>query len=68
MVKQHDNINMTTEKKEEEIYKYLDLELSWQFTDQSKIDAMVTAINTFIEAHKDGLTRTNYNVLGYSYY
>lgn len=68
MEKQHDNINMITEKKEEEIYKYLDLELTWQFTDQSKIDAMITAINIFIESHKEGITRTNYNVLGYSYY
>jgi len=60
---------MTTVKKEEEIEdKYLDLELTWKFKDQNKIDAMVTAINAFIEAHKEGLTRTNYNVLGYRYY
>jgi len=64
----NDNKNMTTEKKEEEIDKYLDLELTWKFKDQSKINATITAINAFIEAHKDGLTRTNYNVLGYSYY
>ena len=51
----------------EEQLKYLDIELSYQFADQSKIDNTIKAINSFIELHNEGLVRTNYNVLNYSY-
>ena len=56
-------------KLEEEVeqMKYLDIELSYQFTDQNKIEGIIKAINSFIEANGEGLVRTNYNVLGYTY-
>jgi len=56
-------------KLEEEVeqIKYLDIELSYQFTEQSKIENMIKTINSFIEQNSEGLVRTNYNVLGYSY-
>jgi len=56
-------------KLEEEVeqVKYLDIELSYQFTEQSKIESTIRAINSFIELNSEGLTRTQYNVLGYSY-
>lgn len=47
--------------------KYLDINLEYTFEEQSKIDSMIKAINAFIETHKEGLTRTSYNVLGFSY-
>jgi len=48
--------------------KYLDIELSYMFEEQTDILNMMKAINTFIEQHSEGLQRTNYNILGYSYY
>ena len=56
-------------KLEEEVeqIKYLDIELSYQFKEQGKIDNMIRTINSFIEQNSEGLVRTNYNVLGYSY-
>jgi len=56
-------------KLEEEVeqVKYLDIELSYQFTEQGKIENMIRTINSFIEQNSEGLVRTNYNVLGYSY-
>lgn len=53
---------------EEKPNKYFDIELSYTFKEQADIDRMIKAINAFIEQNKEGLTRTNYNVLGYSYY
>ena len=47
--------------------KYIDIELSYQFTDQNKIESIIKAINSFIETNSEGLVRTNYNVLGNSY-
>lgn len=52
---------------EEKPDKYLDIELSYKFKEQTDIDRMIKAINAFIEANNEGLMRTNYNVLGYSY-
>lgn len=53
---------------EEKVKKYLDINLEYVFEEQTDVDRMIKAINAFIEANKEGLTRTNYNVLGYSYY
>jgi len=53
---------------EEKPKKYLDIEISYIFEGQNEIDNMIKAVNTFIEQHKDGLSRVNFNILGYSYY
>lgn len=66
--KKRDNLIIKIKLEEEvEQIKYLDIELSYQFTEQSKIENMIKVINSFIEQNGEGLTRTNYNVLGYSY-
>ena len=48
--------------------KYVDIELSYTCKDQAEIDKILTAINNFINANKEGLTRQNVNILGYSMY
>lgn len=53
---------------EEKPKKYLDIELSYTFEEQNDIDNMIKLINAFIEQHKEGLTRQNINILGYSMY
>ncbi len=51
---------------EEKPDKYLDIELSYKFKEQTDIDRIIKAINAFMETNKEGLMRTSYNVLGYS--
>ena len=53
---------------DEKEYKYVDIDLSYRFESQTGIDNMIKAINAFVELHKDGLQRSNINILGYSYY
>lgn len=53
---------------EEKEYKYVDIEISYKFETQDEVDSMIKAINTFVETHKNGLLRSNINILGYSYY
>jgi len=50
-------------------YKYVDIELGYQFefNEPEEIDSIISAINSFVATHKKGLTRTNINILGYSY-
>ncbi len=74
MSKQHDNKNMTTEKKviklevsDSSDTKYVDIELSYSFDTQDGVDNIISAINGFVNTHKEGLGRTNINILGYSY-
>ena len=52
---------------EEKPKKYLDISLEYVFEEQSDIDRMIKAINVFIETNNEGLARSNYNVLGYTY-
>jgi len=52
---------------EEKPKKYLDISLEYVFTEQVDIDRMLKAINAFTETNKEGLVRTNCNILGYSY-
>ena len=66
--------NMTTEDlvidiklSEQPEYKYVDIELGYQFETQDQIDNIISAINAFVNTHKEGLGRTNINILGYSY-
>jgi len=47
--------------------RYVDIELSYMCKDQAHIDRVLKAINNFIEINSEGLQRTNYNILGYSY-
>ena len=48
--------------------KYVDIELSYSFDTQDGIDNIISAINGFVNTHKEGLGRTNINILGYSNY
>ena len=48
--------------------KYVDIELSYTCKDQADIDKIVNAINNFVKANGEGLTRQNINILGYSMY
>jgi len=48
-------------------YKYVDIELGYQFETQGEIDSIVSAINSFINTHKNGLRQSSINILGYSY-
>lgn len=49
-------------------FKYVDIELSYRFKDQEKVDNIISSINSFISTHKEGLTRENINILGYVMY
>ena len=48
-------------------YKYVDIDLSYQFETQGEIDSIISAINSFINSHKNGLRQSSINILGYSY-
>lgn len=62
-------LEISDQKKEEEEKpkKYLDIDLEYVFTEQADIDRMIKAINAFIETNSEGLARSNYNVLGYTF-
>ena len=48
--------------------RYVDIELSYICRDQAEIDKVLNAINNFVKANGEGLTRQNINILGYSMY
>lgn len=48
--------------------KFVDIELSYTCEDQAHIDRILKAINSFVDINKEGLTRQNVNILGYSMY
>ncbi len=52
---------------EQNEYKYVDIELGYQFETQGEIDSIVSAINSFINSHKNGLRQSSINILGYTY-
>ena len=58
-----DDIKLSEQKE----YKYVDIELGYQFETQGEIDSIVSAVNSFINAHKNGLRQSSINILGYSY-
>jgi len=48
-------------------YKYVDIELGYQFDTIEEVNSIISAINSFISTHKKGLGRSSINILGYSY-
>jgi len=66
--KKIDDLVIKLEVSDEVEFKYVDIELDYRFKDQEKVDNIVSAINSFISTHKEGLTRENINILGYTMY
>lgn len=48
-------------------YKYVDIELDYQFDTIEEVNSIISAINSFVSTHKKGLGRTSINILGYTY-
>ena len=63
-----DDLEIKLEVNDQTEVKYVDIELSYTCKDQVDIDKILTAVNNFIFANKEGLTRQNINILGYSMY
>lgn len=66
--KKIDDLVVKLEVSDEIEFKYVDIELNYRFDDQDKVDNIVSSINSFISTHKEGLTRENINILGYTMY
>ena len=66
--KKIDDLVVKLEVSDEIEYKYVDIELDYRFKDQREVDNIISAINSFISTHKEGLTRENINILGYTMY
>ena len=65
--KKVDDLLIRLEMSDEAEYKYVDIEISYQFETQEEVSSIINAINKFVEANKKGLGRTSINILGYSY-
>ena len=65
--KKVDDLLIRLEMSDEAEYKYVDIEISYQFETQEELSSIINAINKFVEANKKGLGRTSINILGYSY-
>ena len=66
--KKIDDLVVKLEVSDEIEFKYVDIELNYRFDDQDKVVNIVSSINSFISTHKEGLTRENINILGYTMY
>lgn len=65
--KKVDDLVIKLELSDEAEYKYVDIELGYQFKTTQEVNSIITAINEFINAHKKGLGQTSVNILGYNY-
>ena len=65
--KKPEGLVIKLELSDEVEYKYVDIELGYQFTTQEEVSSIINAINSFINTHKKGLGRSSINILGYSY-
>ena len=65
--KKVDDLIINIKLSEDTEYKYVDIELGYQFDSIQEVDSIISAINGFISTHKKGLGHTSINILGYGY-